>query len=99
MSSGPALGACTRKNPRRLQSVSAGAAGPTTYLTYPTCLTYPTYLTYPTSPTYRGRIVVSFLSVPGDTVRYLSALSTTWSIEKPSSFTCTRIVCAPLCAK
>jgi hypothetical protein len=48
---------------------------------------------------YRVRIVVSFLSAPGDTVAYRSALRTISSIEKPSSLTWTRIVCGPDCAK
>ena len=55
MSSGPAPEVCTRKNPRRLQTVSAGAAGPTAYLTYPTYPTYLTYLTYSTYLTYPAR--------------------------------------------
>jgi hypothetical protein len=48
---------------------------------------------------HRVRMVVSFLSDPGDTVPYRSALRTISSIEKPSSFTWTRIVCGPDCAK
>ena len=47
-----------------------------TFVTYPTYLTYPTHLACQARPAYRGTIVASFFSAPGDAVRYLSALST-----------------------
>jgi hypothetical protein len=48
------------------------------------------------APPVFGRIVVSFLSAPGEELRYVWGDSTIWSIENPSSLTCTRIVCTPL---
>ena len=46
-----------------------------------------------------GKITVSFLSAPGELFKYVAGDSTIWSIEKPSSRTCTRNVCVPVAAK
>ena len=61
----------------RVQKKTRGALprvlGFVTFATYPARLTCQAC---PARPAYRGTIVASFFSAPGDAVRYLSALST-----------------------
>ena len=46
-----------------------------------------------------GTTVVSFVAAPGGVFRKAPALSTTWSIDTPSSRVCMRMRCVPPAAK
>jgi len=53
----------------------------------------------PPPPLDFGKIVVSFLSVPGGKFKKVPGDSTIWSMDSPSSLGCILIVCVPLVAK
>jgi hypothetical protein len=44
-------------------------------------------------------MTLSFFNAPGEEFRYVWGDNTSWSIAKPSSLNCMRIVCVPLVEK
>jgi hypothetical protein len=46
-----------------------------------------------------GTIVVSFFNAPGELLKYVTGDNTIWSIDSPSSLTCTLKVCVPVAWK